>query len=132
MSDWFKRVFLGIAVLGLLAAAPAQAQNGRGQGNGAGASAKVVQLRPTGPVPGQYIVVFEDDVTDPRGLANALARAHGFAPRHVYESALKGFAARMPAAIVELYAEFLLLITKITKTNRDYIVVGLVFHIDPH
>ena len=31
MSDWFKRVFLGIAVLGLLAAAPAQAQNGRGQ-----------------------------------------------------------------------------------------------------
>ena len=28
MSVWFKRVFLGIAVLGLLAAAPAQAQNG--------------------------------------------------------------------------------------------------------
>ncbi|MCH8808715.1 MAG: protease inhibitor I9 family protein, partial [Proteobacteria bacterium] len=83
---------------------PAQAQNGRGQGNGAGAPADVVQLRPAGPVPGQYIVVFEDDVADPRGLANALARAHGFAPQHVYEFALKGFAARMPAPIAEMLA----------------------------
>ncbi len=28
MSDWFKRIFLSVAVLGLLAATPAQAQNG--------------------------------------------------------------------------------------------------------
>jgi subtilisin family serine protease len=82
----------------------AQAQNGQGRGNGAGASDDVVQLRPAGPVLGQYIVVFEDDVTNPRGLANALARAHGFAPRHVYEVALKGFAARLPAPVAEMLA----------------------------
>ncbi|MCH8809462.1 MAG: S8 family serine peptidase, partial [Proteobacteria bacterium] len=96
MSDWFKRVFLGIAVLGLLAAAPAQAQNGRGQGNGAGASANVVQLRPTGVVHGQYIVVLRDHVGDPRAVANALARAHGLGLGLVYSSALKGFSARIP------------------------------------
>ena len=96
MSDWIKRVFLGIAVLGLLAAAPAQAQNGRGQGNGAGASANVVQLRPTGVVHGQYIVVLRDHVGDPRAVANALARAHGLGLGLVYSSALKGFSARIP------------------------------------
>ncbi len=105
MSVWFKRVFLSIAIFGLLAAAPAAAQNGRGQGNGAGVSADVVQLRPTGPVPGQYIVVFEDDVADPRGLANALARRNGFAIQHVYEFALKGFAGNMPAPVAEALAD---------------------------
>ncbi len=104
MFVWIKRGCLSLAILGLLAAAPAQAQNGQGRGNGAGAPPGVVQLRPAGPVPGQYIVVFEDDVTDPRGLANALARRNGFAPRHVYESALKGFAARMPAPVAEMLA----------------------------
>ncbi len=104
MFVWIKRGCLSLAILGLLFTGAAQAQNGQGRGNGAGAPSNVVQLRPAGPVPGQYIVVFEDDVTDPRGLANALARAHGFAPRHVYESALKGFAARMPAPIAEMLA----------------------------
>jgi subtilisin family serine protease len=100
MFVWIKRGFLSLAVLGLLAGA-AQAQNGRGRGNDAAAPDDVVQLRPTGPVPGQYVVVFDDDVTDPRGLANALARQNGFAPRHVYEFALKGFAAAMPAAMAQ-------------------------------
>ena len=104
MSDWFKRVFLGIAVLGLLAAAPAQAQNGRGQGNGAGASADVVQLRPTGVVSGQYIVVLRDDVGDPRAVANALARAHGLGLGLVYSSALKGFSASVPERALDALA----------------------------
>ena len=104
MSDWFKRVFLGIAVLGLLAAAPAQAQNGRGQGHGAGASADVVQLRPLGVVPGQYIVVLRDDVGDPRAVANALARAHGLGLGLVYSSALKGFSARVPGRALDALA----------------------------
>ncbi len=104
MFVWIRRSFLLLAVLGLLFTGAAQAQNGQGRGNGAGAPDHVTQLRPSGPVLGQYIVVFADDVADPRGLANALARRNGFAPRHVYEFALKGFAARMPAPIAEMLA----------------------------
>ncbi len=64
-----------------------------------------VQLRPTGIVPGQYIVVFRDDVGFPRGLARALARQHGFALRHSYSFALKGFAARMPSHVAAALAD---------------------------
>ena len=49
-------------------------------------------------IPGQYIVVFNDDVRDVPGLARRLAADHGGAPRFVYERALKGFAARIPDA----------------------------------
>jgi len=102
MFVWIKRGFLSLAILGLIFTGAAQAQNGQGRGNGA--SGDVVQLRPAGPVHGQYIVVFEDDVTDPRGLANALARQNGFALRHTFGVALRGFAARMPAPIAETLA----------------------------
>ena len=77
---------------------------GTGAGVGAQAPAardKAVQLHPEGVVPGQYIVVFHDDVADPRGRANVLARQHGFALRQTYAFALKGFAARMPAPAVQ-------------------------------
>jgi hypothetical protein len=60
--------------------------------------------RPQGVVPGQYIVVFHDDVARPRDLADALALWHGFSLRHAYEHALKGFAARMPAAVARALA----------------------------
>lgn len=56
--------------------------------------------RPT-TIPGRYIVVFEDSVIDAPGLTYALARAHGLAPRFVYEYALKGFAAQLPEQAVE-------------------------------
>ncbi len=46
----------------------------------------------------QYIVVFNDGVRDPRGLAQSLARAHGGSIRFTYEHAIKGFAAQLPAA----------------------------------
>ena len=56
---------------------------------------RVAQLRPTGVAAGRYIVVFEDSVARSQVRANAiaLARANGFALRHVYSTALKGFAA---------------------------------------
>ena len=104
MSIWFKRIFLSVAVLGLLAAAPVATEAGQGKGNGAGAAGGAVQLRPTGPVSGQYIVVFEDGVSDVRGLANAMARRNGLTLKHTYTSALKGFAAGMPAAVAEALA----------------------------
>jgi len=56
--------------------------------------------RPT-TIPGHYIVVFEDSVIDAPGLTRELARAHGIAPRFVYEYALKGFAAALPEKAVE-------------------------------
>ena len=92
------------------AATQSIAQDGRGQGKGAAAAAgtagvgkagEPVVLRPSGPVPGQFIVVFQDDITNPRRLANAFARQNGFSLRGVYTTALKGFAARMPAAVAE-------------------------------
>ncbi len=66
---------------------------GPGAGVGAQAAAaadkpdQVVQLRPVGVVPGQYIVVFHDDVADPQVLARDLAQQHRFALRHTYEFA---------------------------------------------
>ncbi len=53
------------------------------------------------PVPGQYIVVFQDAVADPAGLAQKLVAARGGSLLHTYAHALKGFAARLPAAAVE-------------------------------
>lgn len=52
-------------------------------------------------IPGQYIVVFEDDVTDVPGLAQRLAAQHGAAVRYTYTSAIRGFAAGMPAQAAE-------------------------------
>jgi subtilisin family serine protease len=49
-------------------------------------------------VPGQYIVVLRDDVSGVPAVANEMARAHGLGLSHVYEHALKGFAATVPAA----------------------------------
>lgn len=51
-------------------------------------------------VAGQYIVVFTDAVTDPAGLATGLVSGLGGSLRHVYTTAIKGFAARIPAAAV--------------------------------
>ena len=46
-------------------------------------------------VPGQYIVVFRQGVTDPVGLSTRMAKAQGGTLRFTYTSALKGFAARL-------------------------------------
>ncbi len=79
---------------------------GAGQEGGAAPNqGRVIPLHPVGAIPGQYIVVFDEGVTDPRGLAQALARGHGFTLRHSYAHALKGFAARMPARVIQALAE---------------------------
>jgi subtilisin family serine protease len=48
-------------------------------------------------VPGQYIVVFKDDVEDAGGLAARLVAQHGGTRRFTYSRAIKGFAAALPA-----------------------------------
>jgi subtilisin family serine protease len=54
-----------------------------------------------GVIPGQFIVVFKDDVAGPERVAAELARAHGATVRFTYTTALKGFAARMSATAAE-------------------------------
>ena len=53
-------------------------------------------------VPGQYVVVLQDNVADPASVARDLVSASGGSLLHVYTSAIKGFAARLsaPAAVV--------------------------------
>jgi subtilisin family serine protease len=47
------------------------------------------------------IVVFADDGVDSQALTARLASRHGFRARHVYNHALKGFAATLPSAAVD-------------------------------
>src|SRR5207244_9775120 len=49
-------------------------------------------------VPGQYIVVFTDNVADPASVAQDLVNGLGGSLLRVYTSAIKGFAARLSAA----------------------------------
>lgn len=111
MKLWLKRATLVLSLLGLCAGATthSMAQGKRGQtpaavDAGVGAAGNPVVLRPSGAIEGQYIVVFEDGVSNARGLANALARQNRIELRGVYSTALKGFAARMPAAVAERLA----------------------------
>jgi len=48
-------------------------------------------------IPGQYIIVLTDGV-DTAAVANEMAQTHGLGLGHVYNNALKGFAARVPGA----------------------------------
>ena len=53
------------------------------------------------PIPDEYIVVFNDDVADAGGRANALLKAHGGSLHVTYSNALKGFSAHMSAQAAE-------------------------------
>jgi len=61
----------------------------------------VVQRAGPEVVPGQYIVVFHGAVTDPGTVATALVSGLGGTMLHIYTSAIKGFAARLPASAVD-------------------------------
>src|SRR5262245_46267876 len=52
---------------------------------------------PPGVIPDHYIVVLHDTVPRAQDAADDLGRQHGFGASHVYEHAIKGFAARIPA-----------------------------------
>lgn len=58
-------------------------------------------LRSPNAIPGEYIVVFKDGVADAPGLSRQLTAAHGGTLRHSYQHAVRGFAARLPAAAVQ-------------------------------
>jgi subtilisin family serine protease len=49
-----------------------------------------------GAIPGQYIVVLEDEVRDPTAVAREHAQRHGARVLHTYQHALEGYTARIP------------------------------------
>lgn len=49
-------------------------------------------------IPGSYIVVFKDSVTNPTEVADEMARLHGLSIEYTYTTALKGFSATIPQA----------------------------------
>ena len=55
-------------------------------------------------IPDQYIVVFRPDVTNVSDLARQLAAAQGATVQFIYQSALKGFAARMSTSAADAIA----------------------------
>ena len=52
-------------------------------------------------IPGQYIVVFRNNV-DAEGYGRALEQLYGFIRGNVYTKVLKGFSAQLPDAIVNI------------------------------
>ncbi len=52
-------------------------------------------------IPGQYIVVFNDNANQPRAKAQSLAKAHGGEVGFVYETAVRGFSIRASAQAAE-------------------------------
>ena len=56
----------------------------------------------SGIIPGQYIIVFRDDVAKPIELATELAARHGLRLRHRYQHSIRGFSAVVPERAVEV------------------------------
>jgi len=51
---------------------------------------------PEGVIPGQYIVVFKDEVQNPTAVAREHAQRHGAEVLFTYQHSIKGYAARFP------------------------------------
>jgi subtilisin family serine protease len=93
ISKGIWKISLFMAAFGFLISGPASAQDL----NEHNMADEAVSFAPGGPIPGQYIVVLNDDVTNPRSVAVELSRAHGLGLGFTYSHAIKGFSAQVPA-----------------------------------
>lgn len=84
MSSVLRAVSMLTLVLSFVVVGGSSAVAAAGQGNNK--------------VPDQYIVVFKDNVSDVEGTVTALSVRFGLSVQRSYSHALKGFAARIPAA----------------------------------
>jgi len=83
-------------------------------------------------VPGQYIVVLRDNVTDPAAVARALVDAAGGSLLYVYTSAIKGFAARLsPAAAAALQSNPLVAYVEADQVMRADVTQSMDANGDP-
>jgi subtilisin family serine protease len=78
-------------------------------------------------VAGQYIVTFDRSVSDPAGLATALAAQHGGRVGYVYSAALKGFSVSLNDAAVAALARN----PQIARIERDAVVRGTDVQVSP-
>lgn len=89
------------AALGVLALTISACQDSVAPGSNSTRSLNVAPSRDaqsaSSRIPDEYIVVFNDDVGDVNGRADALAKANGASVHFTYSSALKGFSAHMSA-----------------------------------
>jgi len=81
---------------------------------------------------GRYIVVFRNDVADPAGAAQDLVTRLGGSLLHTYTSAIKGFAALLPAtALVALRANPLVAYVEADQVVRADVTQAMDAHGDP-
>jgi subtilisin family serine protease len=95
MVPLLRRSLFAIAAVGLAACAESPTDPGTG------APSTEISASRGAQIPGQYIVIFSSDVTDAPGLAGRLVSAHGGSIGHVYQHAIRGFSASLPAQAVE-------------------------------
>src|SRR3989454_3781958 len=95
MTSSARAVALTVLLLGACRDAPTPLQPGTTQSHELTGQLTNGQI-----VPGQYIVVFKDAVADPVALARTLVTLYGGSLLQTYTSALRGFAARLPDAVV--------------------------------
>ena len=83
-------------------------------------------------VPGQYIVVLQDNVADPSTVARDLVNAAGGSLLHVYTSAIKGFAARLsPLAAAALQSNPLVAYVEADQVMRADVTQSMDANGDP-
>jgi subtilisin len=105
---WFLALALNLALFQTIAGVGAAPEAQRGPGAGSGPPDSQAQHEPpvladrpeprdSRPVPDHYIVVLRDDVANPQQVANEHAQQHAASVSHIYQHALKGYAARIPS-----------------------------------
>lgn len=110
-SDVGPKLVMGLAILALAACESGQLPTESGEPASSRVSVsnqqvvalaqQLASLNTGDPIPGHYIVRFDDDVTDASGLATAIAGVYGSTATFVYTSAIKGFAAHLPESAVD-------------------------------
>src|SRR5204862_6249912 len=74
------------------------------------------------PIPGDYIVTLRDNVTDVDGVAASITGLHKGALKHLYKSALKGFAVQniSEAAAVAIAAD-----SRVLRVEADQVMTAV-------
>lgn len=97
MEHWMTKIFSIALIIGLIPACnePLGEEELTDEVSFKSANASVASLSQI--VEDRYIVVFKDHVVNPKAEAEGFARKFGLTTGHIYEHALKGFSAYIPA-----------------------------------
>ncbi len=98
LAHWFLFFFIAV----LITSAVSEGINKNYLTDNLNLAAAVIAIKPTlparasKPVAGQYIVVFKDEVRDPKGLAAQLTKEYNGQLIFAYTKAIKGFSVKIP------------------------------------